>query len=149
MSYFKTVLTYTQAIDAEVDRSMLESEGIVVNLLNRDSGLGGLGGPFLIQLQVDAGNLDRATGLIRSRRPERFGNTENIKGAEAAIYRGTRRYLWFGLSSIVFLFVVELVWKPNHIEFGKLAGENIVIGILMSVPLWLLYEFFRKLFRRG
>jgi hypothetical protein len=145
---FRTVLTYTQGIEAEVDKSMLESEGIAVNLLNRDSTLDGLGGPFLIQLQVEQENLERASGLIRSRRPERFGNEANIKDAEAAVARGFRRYLWFGISSIASLFAMELIWNPTHAAFGKLTGANVVLGIFISIPAWLLYECFRKLARR-
>jgi hypothetical protein len=141
----KTILTYKQAIEAEVDKSMLESEGIAANLLNRDSTLDGLGGPFLIQLQVDDQNVERAVGLIRSRSPGRFGNETNIQNAENAIARGARRYLWFGLSSIAFLFLLETVWNPNHVEFGWLTGANIVLGIFFSIPIWLLYEWLRKL----
>ncbi len=149
MLNLKTVLTYRKPIEAEIDKSMLESEGIVVNLLNRDSALDGLGGPFLIQLQVDDQNVERAAELIKSRSPGRIGNEANIRSAENAIARGARRYLWFGFSSIALLFLLEAVWNPNHIEVGRLTGLNIVLGIFISIPIWLLYELFRKLIRRG
>jgi hypothetical protein len=150
MTDFKTVLTYSQPIDAEVDKSMLESEGITANLLNRESSLSGLGGPFLVQLQVGGEDFQRASELIRARHPERFGQNENIRGAEAALARGARRFLWFVLSSIALLFLVELFWAPPGAAIGaKIIGANIVLGILASIIIWPLYEYARKLTKRG
>ncbi len=128
---------------------MLESEGIAVNLLNRDSTLDGLGGPFVVQLQVGQGDFERASGLIRSRRPERFGDEAHVREAEAAVARGFRRYLWFGIGSIALLFLAELIWNPTHAAFGKLTGANIVLGLFVSIPAWLLYECFRKVTRKA
>jgi hypothetical protein len=150
MADFKTVLTYSRPIDAEIDRSMLESEGIVANLLNRDSSLSGLGGPFLIQLQVSDENLQRASELIRAKHPERFGQGEGIRGAEAALAGGARRFLWFVLSSIALLLLVELFWAPAGAPIdAKLVGADVVLGIFVSIIIWPLYEYARKLTRRG
>ncbi len=145
----KTVLSYDNASEADVDKSLLESEGIVVYLLNRDSPLNAWGGPFMIQLQVDDQNLEEAAGLIRSKSPSRFGNEVRAKEASDAFVRGARRYLWCGLSSIVSLFIVETVWNPNHVEIGKLVGLNLILGLILSVPIWLIYECIRKLSKRG
>ena len=150
MSDFKTVLTYSLPIDAEVDKSMLESEGIVANLLNRESSLSGLGGPFLIQLQVGGEDFRRASELIRAKHPERFGQNENIRGAEAALARGVRRLLWFVLSSIALLFLVELFWaRPGTTFDPKIIGANVVLGILAAIIIWPVYEYVRKFTKRG
>ena len=149
MADFKTVLTYSQPIDAEVDKSMLESEGIVANLLNRESALSGIGGPFLIQLQVGVEDVQRASDLIRAKHPERFGQNENIRAAETALARGVRRFLWFVLSSIALFFVIELLWaRPGSIS-ARVVGANIVLGIFASIIIWPLYEYVRKFTKRG
>jgi len=150
MPAFRTVLTYSQPIDAEVDKSMLRSEGIVANLLNRDSSLNGIGGPFSVQLQVDKEDFTRASDLIRSKRPERFGRNENIVDAEAAIWRSTRRYLWFGVSSICLIYSLILFSRGSIILADpKAVGAAIVLGSFVSIPIWLLYEFCRKITKRG
>lgn len=150
MAEFVTVLTYSQPIDAEVDKSMLQSEGIAANLLNRDSSLNGLGGPFFVQLQVASEDVANATALIKSKRPELFGRNENIVDAEAAFARGVRRYLWFGFSSICVTFLLLLFLAgPMVLREPISFGAAIVVGLFLSIPAWLLYELLRKLAKRG
>jgi hypothetical protein len=149
MSDFRTVLTYSQPIDAEVDKSMLQAEGIASNLLNRDSSLSGFGGPFSIQLQVDREDFARASELIRTKRPERFGRSEDIVDADAAVGRGTRRYLWFGLSSVCLIYSLFLLMRGAAILTDpKAIGGALVVGLFLSIPVWLLYELCRRFARR-
>jgi Putative prokaryotic signal transducing protein len=145
----KTVLTYGNPSEAEVDKSMLESEGIVVHLLNRDSPLSAWGGPFMIQLQVEDQDLERATDLIKAKSPDRFGNELKAKAAGDAFVRGVRRFLWSGAVSITGLFVLEAVRNPNHIEIGRMVGVNLVLGLIIGIPVWLVYETIRKITKRG
>jgi hypothetical protein len=150
MPGFRTILTYSTSIDAEVDRSMLRSEGIDANLLNRESSLNGFGGPFCVELQVVEKDLTRASDLIKSKRPERFGVSENIVDAEAAIRRGTRRYLWFSGSSVCFVYLAALASRGTEaLTEQNVIGGAILLGFFLSIPLWLLYELVRKLAKRG
>jgi hypothetical protein len=129
---------------------MLESEGIAVHLLNRESPFVVAGGsPFMIQLQVDDQNVDRAAELIRSRFPSRFGNEITAKQAGDAFGRGARHYLWSGISSIIILFALEAAYNPNHVQISGMFGVNIVLGLVLAVPIWLIYEGFRKFTKRG
>ena len=93
----KTVLGYDNPIDADLDKSVLESEGIHVNLLNRESPLNAWGGPFVVQLQVEDQHLERAADLIHSRSPRRFGDVARVR--EGCRYLGvdclpSSRILW-------------------------------------------------------
>jgi hypothetical protein len=145
MAEFRTVLTYSQPIDADVDRSMLRAEGIAANLLNSSSSLNGFGGPFSVQLQVGEEDFERASGLIRSKRPERFGRRENIVGAEAAVIRGTRRFLWFGAAFVILIYLSLLLRRgPAILMDSVAAGAAVVLGLFISIPVWLLYEFICK-----
>jgi hypothetical protein len=150
MADFRTVLTYSTPIDAEVDKSMLQSEGIPANLLNRDSSLNGIGGPFSVQLQVADEDFIKAADLIRSKRPERFGRNEGIADAEAAISRGTRRYCWFGASAICLIYALLLYMRGSTmLADPKGIGVAIVLGLFISVPIWLLFELCRNFTKRG
>jgi len=144
----KTVLTYSNPNEADVDKSMLESEGIVVHLANRDSQLGAWNGPFMIQLQVNDEDVEKATGLIRSKSPARFGSEAAVKKAGDAFARGARRYIWSVVASMVFLFILEAIFNPNHVEIGKLVGMNLALGVILSVPVWLVYEGIRRIAKR-
>jgi hypothetical protein len=145
----KTVLTYGNASEAEVDKSMLESEGMVVYLLNRNSPWNSWGGPFAIQLRVDDENVKRAADLIRAACPSRFGNQARANEAGDAFLRGARRFLWSVVSSIAGLFVIEVIWNPNHVDIGRMVAVNLVLGVIVGFPIWLIYEGIRKIANRG
>ena len=74
MPAFRTVLTYPNRIDAEIDRSMLAAEGMEVSLLHHDSPLTEVRGAFQIQLQVAEVDFARAVALLVALRPDRFGS---------------------------------------------------------------------------
>lgn len=82
MSYLKTILTYHLPSEAEVDRSLLESHGITVNLLNAHTARNELGAPFHIRLQVPDEEVEEAVRIIREFNPQRFGSAENVKQIE-------------------------------------------------------------------
>jgi len=141
----KTVLTYPKRIDAEIDRSMLEGEGITVNLLNHDSSMTELGSAFQIQLQVQPEDHERAVALIRSKHPERFGSIDRARKEEAAIGRGFRRFLVTiaATSLILFFFVPWIPSVDNRILVAFLSG------FALGIPIWLIYELLRKIAKRG
>ena len=129
---------------------MLRSEGIHANLLNRESSLNGFGGPSCVELQVVEEDLTRASDLIRSKRPERFGVGENMEDAEAAIRRGVRRYLGFVGSSVGFIYCAALAFHGMEaLTDPRAIGGAILTGLFLSIPLWLLYELFKHLAKRG
>src|SRR6185503_15736665 len=74
MSYLKSILTYHIPSEADVDKSMLESHGITVNLLNANVARAEFGAPFHIRLQVPDEQVEEAVGILRELRPERFGS---------------------------------------------------------------------------
>ncbi len=145
MASLKTVLIYPRRIDAEIDASMLEGEGIRVNLLNHESALTELGGAFQIQLQVPEADYDRTVAIIRSKRPDRFGSAEGIKEAEAAVGRGFRRFVIAIAATSLALFIV---FRPIP-SIGDRVLVTIVIGFALGIPVWLIYEFVRKIVGRG
>ena len=141
----KTVLAYPRRIDAEIDRSMLEGEGITVNLLNHDSSMTELGSAFQIQLQVAPEDHERAVALIRSRHPERFGSIDRARKEEAAIGRGFRRFvLTIAATSFVLFFFVQ--WMPSVDNRILIA---LLCGVAFGIPIWLIYELIRKITKRG
>jgi hypothetical protein len=150
MAEFRTILTYSQPIDADVDKSMLRSEGIIANLLNSDSSLNGFGGPFSVQLQVGDEDFARASALIKLKRPDRFGRNENVLVAQAAVVRGTRRFLWFGVSSVCFTYLLFLFASGAKGLTDPMGfGVAIVLGSFVAIPIWLIYEFILKLTKKG
>src|SRR3954467_12804144 len=82
VAYLKTILTYHLPSEAEVDKSLLESHGITVNLLNNNESRNELGAPFHIQLQVPGDEVEQAVAVIREFNPQRFGSTENVRQIE-------------------------------------------------------------------
>ena len=145
MPALKTVLTYPKRIDAEIDASMLEAEGIRVNLLNHDSALTELGGAFQIQLQVPEGDYERTIALIRSKRPDRFGSNEGVRKAEAAVGRGFRRFvISIAATFLVLFFVFQRI--PSVADRILVA---LFFGFALGIPFWLIYELLRKIAKRG
>lgn len=98
MGYLKTVLTYHLPSEAEIDKSLLESHGLTVNLLNNNEARNELGAPFHIQLQVPDQEVDQAVALIREFNPQRFGSVENVRRIEREIGRAL---LWYGSEVVI------------------------------------------------
>src|SRR5947208_3411381 len=82
MSYLKTILTYHLPSEAEIDKSLLESHGLTVNLLNNNEARNELGAPFHIQLQVPGEEVDEAVRVLKEFNPQRFGSVENVRQIE-------------------------------------------------------------------
>jgi hypothetical protein len=82
MAYLKTILTYHMPSEAEVDKSLLESHGLTVNLLNNNEARNEIGAPFHIQLQVPGEEVDEAVRVLKEFNPQRFGSVENVRKIE-------------------------------------------------------------------
>jgi predicted phage gp36 major capsid-like protein len=82
MAYLKTILTYHLPSEAEIDKSLLESHGITVNLLNNNEARNELGAPFHIQLQVPGEEAEEAVRVLKEFNPQRFGSAENVRKIE-------------------------------------------------------------------
>ena len=91
MAYLKTILTYHMPSVAEVDKSLLESHGITVCLLNANESRNELGAPFHIQLQVPGEEVNEAVTILRQFNPQRFGSAENVKQIERELVRTLAR----------------------------------------------------------
>jgi hypothetical protein len=97
MGYLKTILTYHQPSEAEVDKAFLESHGFHVCLLNGNTARNELGAPFFIQLQVLEEEHASATAVLREANPARFGSPARV----AELDRQIKRALFFGLSGAI------------------------------------------------
>jgi hypothetical protein len=87
MGYLKTILTYHQPSEAEVDKAFLESHGFQVCLLNANTSRNELGAPFYIQLQVVEEHHEQATALLREANPSRFGSASRVAELDRYIKR--------------------------------------------------------------
>ncbi len=87
MGYLKTVLSYDRPSEAEVDKSLLESRGIAVCLLNAETTRNELGAPFYIQLQVNEGDFEMAWNVLRETNPKRFGSPFRVAEIDRAVKR--------------------------------------------------------------
>lgn len=126
MGYLKTVVTYHQPSEAEIDKAFLESEGIAVCLLNANTSRNELGAPFYIQLQVAEADHARAVALLKETNPQRFGSAERVAALEKELMRGV---LWFAvpamvvaLSAFVWLSENDLFRTQKAAAWGMLAG---------------------------
>jgi|ERR1051326_1020064 hypothetical protein len=126
MSYLKTVLTYHQPSEAEIDKAFLESEDIAVCLLNANTSRNELGAPFYIQLQVAEEDHARAVALLKEANPQRFGSAERVAALEKELIRVV---LWFVVPALVvavggFLWLSEsdLFRTQKAVSWGILAG---------------------------
>ncbi len=127
MNYPKTILTYHIPSEAEVDKSLLESHGITVNLMNANVSRAEFGAPFHIQLQVPGDQAAEAISILRELRPERFGSPEAVKEIEAGIRRGFVRFALVALvcTAILFFFVIK---EPSLAERFVTSLINGVMG---------------------
>lgn len=127
MSYLKTILTYHQPSEAEVDKAYLESEGLNVCLLNANTSRNELGAPFYIQLQVAEEDVPRAVALLKAANPQRFGSAERVAEIEKELIR---LLLWFAVpavavAAITFLFLSDdddMFRSQKTVCWGLLAG---------------------------
>lgn len=106
MSYLKTILTYHLPSEAEVDKSLLESHGISVNLLNAHTTRNELGAPFHIRLQVPSEQVEEAVAIIRQFNPQRFGSVENVKQIERELIRTLLGAVVWMVAAIVLVYVL-------------------------------------------
>src|SRR5215213_2980624 len=98
MSYLRTVITYHQPSEAEVDKAFLESHGLSVCLLNANTSRNELGAPFYIQLQVPDGEYATAVSILKEANPQRFGSAERVAEIERSIVQAL---LWFAVPAAV------------------------------------------------
>lgn len=117
MSYLKTILTYHLPSEAEVDRSLLESHGITVNLLNAHTTRNELGAPFHIRLQVPEAEVAEAVRIIREFNPQRFGSAENVKKIERELGRVLLQAVAFvaGAMGVVYVFTPPGGLEPRWV----------------------------------
>jgi hypothetical protein len=128
MSYLRTVVTYHQPSEAEVDKAYLESHGHNVCLLNANTARNELGPAFYIQLQVPDEEYDAAVALLKEVNPSRFGSAERVAQIEREMLRG---FAWFAVPAAIFGligFVATPTSPYNDMRFpmalscGGLAG---------------------------
>ncbi len=100
--YLRTVVTYHQPSEAEVDKAFLESHGLSVCLLNANTARNELGPAFYVQLQVPDEQYAQAVAILKEANPERFGSAERVAEIEKGIVRGV---LWFGIPAAVFALI--------------------------------------------
>jgi hypothetical protein len=133
MAYLRTVLTYHLPSEAEVDKTLLESHGIEVCLLNANTSRNELGAPFYIRLQVNDEDYAEAVALLKAVNPARFGSAENVAAIERSIKRALVRFALTALVTgvLAYLALAVLARRPS-VEFqAKLAiGIGFVAGTL-------------------
>ena len=140
MPILKTVLTYSRQIEAELDQSVLQAEGIAVFLLNHDSPLTEYGGAFQVQLQVPEEDHLRATMLLKSANPERFGSRERVQKEAKAIAGIVRRFLvCFVAISIVFM-----VFLAKSIFSEQFILVSLFFGFISAIPVSIFNGYLRK-----
>lgn len=113
MSYLKTILTYHLPSEAEVDKSLLESHGIIVNLLNAHTTRNELGAPFHIRLQVPDDQVDEAVSIIRQFNPQRFGSVENVRQIERELIRTLLGAVVWVVAAIVLVYALSPLIGPE------------------------------------
>jgi hypothetical protein len=137
MAYLKTILTYHLPSEEEVDKSLLESHGITVNLLNAHTARNELGAPFHIRLQVPDEQVDEAVAIIRQFNPQRFGSVENVKQIERELIRRLLEVVAWVCATIamVYMFTPESGTEPRWVS-ALTSGFG--LGILTYVVFALL-----------
>jgi hypothetical protein len=130
MSYLRTVVTYHQPSEAEVDKAFLESHGIAVCLLNANTSRNELGAPFYIQLQVPEIDYDRAVAVLKEANPQRFGSAERVAEIEKSIKRALLRFI---LPALIFGIVIFFfVPAPIHLYELDLRPRAAVLGGIIA-----------------
>ena len=122
MAYLKTILTYNQPSEAEVDKAFLESHGIAVCLLNANTSRNELGAPFFIQLQVMEDEYIEARRILREANPARFGSPERVAEIDRQIKRGA---LWFFAGALpVTVVALFLIPQPGEKPFNGIRERR-------------------------
>lgn len=137
MGYLKTILTYHLPSEAEVDKSLLESHGLTVNLLNAHTTRNELGAPFHIRLQVPDEQVEEAVAIIRQFNPRRFGSVENVRQIERELVRT----LLGAVACVVAAIAVVYVFTPDggpEPRWAKALGQGFGLGIMAYVAFSLL-----------
>jgi hypothetical protein len=139
MGYLKTVVTYHQPSEAEVDKAFLESHGISVCLLNANTSRNELGAPFYVQLQVVDEEYERAVQILSEANPQRFGSIERVADIDRMIKQGFLRFFVVAVPVALLMFW----WAPlprMHSEpqlFGarkvRVADWRLEIAILAGL----------------
>jgi hypothetical protein len=146
MPYLKTVLTYNQPSEAEVDKAFLESHGMSVCLLNANTSRNELGVPFYIQLQVMENEYAEARRILREANPARFGSPERVAELDRQIKQGMLRFVLGALpvAIAVFYLIPEPVihpmrslWERQPVDFrlGGAVLAGVAAGTLCALAL--------------
>lgn len=130
MGYLKTVITYNQPSEAEVDKAFLESYGLTVCLLNANTSRNELGAPFYIQLQVVDEEYQHAVELLREANPQRFGSTARVAEIERAIFTAIGRFLCAAIP--VGMIVYFVVPKPDQ-QYGSSFDWRFIAALAAAV----------------
>jgi hypothetical protein len=133
MSYPKTILTYHIASEAEVDKSLLESHGITVNLMNANTSRS-YGTMFHIELQAPGEQVEDAISLLRELSPQRFGSPAAVKEISAGIQRALVRLLFvtFVCAIPLFIFVIRQPPLPLRVVLSLINGAWIS-GLILTL----------------
>ena len=145
MHYPKTILTYSNSSEAEVDKSMLESHGITVYLMNANVSRAEIGSPFHIQLQVPGEQVPEAIAILRELKPERFGSPEVVKEIEAGIFRGFIRFSLFVLVCTIILFVFFI----HESSISQRLVISIINGAMLGGLIFVFYAFLKPKKKNG
>ena len=145
MSYLKSILTYHIPSEAELDKSMLESHGITVNLMNANVSRAEFGAPFHIQLQVPGEQVAEAVALLRELSPQRFGSPAVVKEIEAGMLRAFGRFALVALActAVLFFFFIQ---EPT---LGQRLVISLVNGVLIGGLISTLYVVFKPKAKSG
>ncbi len=145
MSYPKSILTYHIPSEADIDKSMLESHGITVYLMNANVARAEFGAPFHIQLQVPADQVTEAISILRELRPERFGSPAVVKEIEAGLVRGFAQFAVAAAvcTAIVFIFFIR------DLPIEQRAIISLINGVMFGALVWILYACLKPKRKRG
>lgn len=139
MSLLKTVVTYHQPSEAEIDKAFLESHGINVCLLNGNTSRNELGAPFYIQLQVSDEQYEQAEALLRDANPQRFGSVERVAELDRAIKRAFVRFAVVAIPVGVALYFVIPRFDPasnDHIEHRAARRTDLRLAGALIGAVW-------------
>jgi len=134
MSLLKCVVSYQNRAEADIDKSLLESRGIIANVMNA-----GLGSGF-IELQVTDERYEEAVSILRAARPERFGSPAAVQKIEKGIRRQAVRLALLCLicSLVLFLFIDRESPILERLWF------SICLGTLSAFAITLIHRQFKK-----
>jgi hypothetical protein len=129
MAYLRTVLSYQLPSEAELDKSFLESHGLMVYLMNNQTTRNlDLGMAFWIQLQVPEDEWERANQILREARPERFGSVERVNEIDREIKpRAVSALIGGSVLGVLAYFVIPAIW-PNAVSDLGMQIQSITLA---------------------